>query len=279
MTASRRVVIPALVLVLGGVLTAAVQNLAEVGTDRITREEFLATIATIRRAGDLGLTLKTMTRAGQAEILENMIEKRLLAGAARSEGLQNVPEVRQAIERATNEILAQRYLEQKLAGQTLSDDELRRYYDAHRDEFVVRERVKARHIVVKTRVEAVDVLARLRKGMDFEALAREKSIESTTRETGGDLGWVPRGVMTPAFESTVFALKPGQLSEVIETPFGFHVVRVDELQQQTVPAFQTVRELVQERVIGSRRQALRKALADKIGVTINQAALEALSPK
>jgi peptidyl-prolyl cis-trans isomerase C len=278
----RRVVVAAVLIVsglLGGALAAAVQNLADVGHDSITREEFLATVATMRRAGDLGLTLKTMTREGHAEILEDMIEKRLLASAARLEGLQTVPAVRDAIERATREILGQAYLERKLAEPDLTDEELRRYYDTHREEFVVRQRVKARHIVVRTRAEAEDVLAQLRKGADFATLARERTIEPATRGTGGDLGWIPRGVMTAAFEQAVFAVKPGELSAAIETPFGFHVVRVDELQEQAVPAFETVREGVRERVVANRRQTLRKALADRIGVTVNQAALEALTPK
>jgi peptidyl-prolyl cis-trans isomerase C len=260
-------------------VTAATQVLAEVGVDRISREDFLAAVAGLRRENDLQLTLKTLTREGHREILDDLIEKRLYAAAARAEGLHKQPDVQRAIEQATSEILAHRYLDIRITNAAVAEAELRGYYDQHESDLVVPARVKARHIVVKTRDEAQEVLKRLAGGADFAKLASEVSLEASTRVKGGDLGWVPRGVMTRPFEDAIFALKAGQISEPIETPYGVHVVRIEEVQQPALPAFELVRDDIRILILQQRREQLKKQLASKIGVTINQAALEALSVK
>lgn len=99
------------------------------------------------------------------------------------------------------------------------------------------EQVKARHILfkvedekdkIKVKAQAQKVLNRIKAGEDFEKLAKEFGSDST-KDAGGDLGWFGRGLMVPEFEEAVFALKPGELSkELVETQFGFHIVRLDE---------------------------------------------------
>jgi peptidyl-prolyl cis-trans isomerase C len=277
--ATRAVVLALAAVITAAAATAAMQMLAEVGGDPISREEFLAAIAALRREGDLGLTLKTLTREGHREILDDLIEKRLYAAAARAEGVHKQPEVQKAIEQAVNEILAHRYLDARITNAAVSDAELRAYYDKNRTELVTPARVKARHIVVKTRAEADRVRKQITSGADFAKVAAEVSLEPSTREKGGELGWVPRGVMTRPFEDAIFALKVGQISEPIETPYGFHVVTIEEIQQPALPAFELVRDDIRTRILQQRREQLKKQLAAKIGVTINQAALEALAPK
>jgi len=90
------------------------------------------------------------------------------------------------------------------------------------------EQVHARHILFKTREEAEKALERLKNGEDFAALAQELSQDTATKDQGGDLGWFPRGQMEAAFEEAAFALQPGQLSEIIETSYGFHLILVEE---------------------------------------------------
>ncbi len=90
------------------------------------------------------------------------------------------------------------------------------------------EQVHARHILVPTAAEAQAILTQLRGGADFAALAKKYSKDEASAANGGDLGWFPKDVMDPRFETVAFQLKPGQISEVVQTQFGFHIIKVDE---------------------------------------------------
>jgi len=122
-----------------------------------------------------------------------------------------------------------------------SDDEIKAYYDEHRDDrFTAPEEVRARHILIKlppaadekaraaARTKAEDVLAKVKKGADFAKLAQDVSEDPGTASKGGDLGLFSRGHMVPAFDAAAFALEPGAVSDVVETPFGFHIIKVEE---------------------------------------------------
>lgn len=119
-----------------------------------------------------------------------------------------------------------------------TDAEISAYYEANLSQFQKPEEVHARHILFKVapdasdadrqaaRARADEVLAKARGGADFAALAKEFSQDSTAAN-GGDLGTFGRGVMTPPFEQATFALEPGQVSEVVETQFGFHIIKLE----------------------------------------------------
>jgi len=110
--------------------------------------------------------------------------------------------------------------------------------------------IRARHILLDSRAEAEVVLKNLEEGEDFATLAEELSKDPGSAELGGDLGWFARGQMVPEFEEVAFSLEPGEFSAVVETPFGFHIILVEErdedreldaamLNQRMTDAFQT----------------------------------------
>lgn len=90
------------------------------------------------------------------------------------------------------------------------------------------EQVHARHILVATATLAQDIRNQLRAGKEFASLARQYSMDVASKANGGDLGWFPKGVMDPQFEAIAFQLKVGQTSEVVQTQFGFHIIKVEE---------------------------------------------------
>jgi len=136
-----------------------------------------------------------------------------------------------------------------------SAEQVQAYYDDHvGDRFTVEEQVHARHVLVKTdpgagdagkaeaRKKAEALLARAKGGADFAELAKKSSDDPGSAAQGGDLGFFGRGRMVPEFEAAAFALEPGQLSEVVESQFGFHVIRVEEKRPGGVRPLDEVRD-------------------------------------
>ncbi len=121
-----------------------------------------------------------------------------------------------------------------------TEEELDRYYRRNLHLFEIKEEVKAAHILIrvpedadeatrlKRREFAASILEQLQTGADFATLAKANSDDTGSAAKGGELGTFGRGVMVSSFENAAFALRPGQLSELVESPFGFHIIRVDE---------------------------------------------------
>lgn len=130
-----------------------------------------------------------------------------------------------------------------------NEEEQQRYYRRNLDQFEVKEQIKAAHILLnvpkdadaetvqKRRDLANELLKQLQNGADFTQLARTHSDDKSNAAQGGDLGTFGRGTMVKEFEDAVFALRPGQLSNVIQTPFGFHIVKVENYVEPGVKPF------------------------------------------
>jgi len=115
---------------------------------------------------------------------------------------------------------------------------LQAMYEAEKQSrFTTAEQRKARHILIQTQDNEAEaakakiekIAAQLKQGASFEALAKELSEDTGSRDDGGDLGWIGRGVMVPEFEQALFALPENKVSEPVKSPFGWHLIRVDEL--------------------------------------------------
>ncbi|WP_165971944.1 peptidylprolyl isomerase [Paenibacillus piri] len=118
---------------------------------------------------------------------------------------------------------------------TVTDDEIKQYYDKNLDSLKTQEQVKASHILVATKEEADAILADLKKGADFAKTAQEKSQDTGTNSKGGDLDFISRGVMESSFETAAFALKPGEISDVVQTSNGFHIIKVTDHKDAATP--------------------------------------------
>ncbi len=119
------------------------------------------------------------------------------------------------------------------------------------------EHVHARHILVNSETEAQAVLTRLQNGEDFAALAAQFSVDVTTRDNGGDLGWFPRGgLLVPEVEEAAFSLQPGAVSGVIHSAWGYHIVQTLEFDPNREIEFETRQRLI-EKAIEEWRQSLR----------------------
>ena len=194
---------------------------------------------------------------------------------------------RELREQTRRQLMVQRYIqklreENKLAGGTVTDEEIRREFETRRATAQKRPAtVGFRQIVVspaaskaardRALAKADSLLVELRKGGNFDLIAKRESMDPGSKELGGDLGWHRRGEMVTEFNDAMFSLNPGQLSRPVETAFGFHIIRVDRVQ----PAEVKVRHILITPAIDSADVLAARARADtafnkwKAGVDFN----------
>jgi peptidyl-prolyl cis-trans isomerase C len=207
--------------------------------------------------------------------LQELIDIKVFAEEGRRAGVAQRADVQHAVENAIDEVLARAVLSDRVEAVPVDQAALQRYYDAHPREFENAGRIKARHIVVKTQEEAASLLGRLRRNADFAELAKANNID-TTRATGGELGWVSRGVMVPAFERALLALKIGEISPIVQTPYGFHIVKVDDIEAGTRKPFAAVAPEIRQRILQSAVESWKAELRQKHAVKVHDAVLNSL---
>ncbi|MEJ2287014.1 MAG: peptidylprolyl isomerase [Desulfobacterales bacterium] len=166
-------------------------------------------------------------------------------------------EVRTQIQRG---LAIRELIEQKVASKiVISDEDTKAYYDKNPQLFKQPEQVKASHILIKVeptadeaakaaaRKKIQDIQQKLKDGGDFAALAREYS-EGPSGAKGGDLGYFSRGQMVKPFEDTAFAMKPGEVSDLVETRFGYHLMKVYEMKPEQTLAYGDVKDKIAQRL-------------------------------
>lgn len=162
------------------------------------------------------------------EFLNKIIVREMLLQEALRLGLQNNETIRYKIENYRRNLLINELLNRQIEGETVvSDREVKDYYLTHNSQFTT-ETVEASYIVVRTREDAEIIMALLKRGESFSDLAKKFSI-GPGAESGGSIGEITRGQMIPEFEDALFALqKSGDISPIIETDFGYHIIRLDK---------------------------------------------------
>lgn len=178
-------------------------------------------------------------------ILNQLIRSKLIAQQAREAKLQETESYKRRISMFEERLLEEAYL-RKMIGEKITEAALRERYDAAIGQFPTAEEVRARHILVKTKEEAEAIIAELDGGADFAKLAAEKSI-GPSKSRGGDLDYFGRGQMVKPFEDAAFGLKAGEVSaQPVQSPFGWHVIKVEDRRQSEPPTFEEARGKIGE---------------------------------
>ncbi|HVP43537.1 MAG TPA: peptidyl-prolyl cis-trans isomerase [Terriglobales bacterium] len=155
-------------------------------------------------------------------------------------------------------------------------DDLQRYYNEHKEQFRVQDEVNVRHILIAAadakdtakveaaRKEAEDVLKQVRAGGDFAALARKYSEDPGSKDQGGSLGWIGRGRTVKEFEQAAFALNKGETSGLVQSPFGFHIIRLDDKRSAHLQSFDEVKAQIEPIVKQQKAQRDAEQIANAI---------------
>ncbi|WP_342374120.1 peptidyl-prolyl cis-trans isomerase [Myxococcus stipitatus] len=225
------------------------------------------------------------TAEKKKEFLDNLIRFELLVQEARRQGLENDPDVRATLEKVMVQKLLRKQQE-AAASAPLDEAELRKYYDEHRSEFSKPERIRVSHLFLaapasdtalraKSLAEATKILADIKsKESDplktaFEVTATQKSQDTDSKSTGGDLGYRSREELTQAwgsaFTEAAFALQtPSELGQVVETDKGIHLIKLQNRQPGMDQTFDQAKPRIEARLQGERRAKAMDGLLEKL---------------
>ncbi|WP_299164840.1 peptidylprolyl isomerase [uncultured Tateyamaria sp.] len=204
-------------------------------------------------------------------ILEQLVHQTLLSQAYDGE----LPaRAKLSIDNETRSLTAGEELE-KLFQRTITPEAVQTAYDARFQDAEPSREYNASHILVETEEAAQAVKEEIEGGADFAATARDKST-GPSGPNGGQLGWFGTGAMVPSFEAAVIALEPGQVSEPVQTQFGWHVIILNETRIQERPSLESLRQELEAEV---REAALEEYVSElEAGATIDQSGADAIDP-
>ena len=136
----------------------------------------------------------------------------------------------------------------------VTEDEMKAFFEENKEDFAQEEQVKARHILVATEKEAQEIKDKLAKGEDFAALAKEYSIDDSTKNSGGQLGFFNRGDMVSEFEKTAFTLPVGEISAPVKTEYGYHLIKVEDKKEAADPDYEKSKADIKEYLFNQKLQ-------------------------
>lgn len=140
----------------------------------------------------------------------------------------------------------------------VTDEEIKTYYDTHQSEFMS---VKASHILLDTKEEAEKILQRVKAGENFAELAKQNSKDPSAKENSGNLDYFRHGDMVEPFEKAAFAMKPGEISEIVQTDFGFHIIKVED---SKLDKFEDIKEQLKGTLLNDKKSSEYQKLLEEM---------------
>ena len=200
----------------------------------------------------------------EKRVINELISRELVYQDAMKKGLDKDKEVKAKLEAVRQNLILGAALQKAMTSPAISDDELKKMYDARVSEFNVKE-YKARHILVKTKDEADKIVTELDMGGDFAELAKKKS----TGKNGGDLGWFAPQQMVPEFGQAVSQLEKGKYTKSpVKTQFGWHVIKLEDSRSATPPSFEEVKPQLKKVAEQSRANDYLQSLKAKADIKV-----------
>ena len=192
---------------------------------------------------------------GRKVVLEQLINKYLFLSEAKKTFLEGDPVFKAELAKVKDELLANFAIEKAIANVSITDDEVKKFYEEHKSEFVAGEAVDASHILVDTEEKANEILADIKAGkIPFEDAAKQFS-SCPSSENGGSLGEFTKGQMVPEFEAAAFTMSIGDISEPVKTQFGYHIIKLNGKKEPSEIPFEQIKPQIAQKVLSDKRQA------------------------
>jgi len=222
-------------------LVGAQGRIIQLGLEAEALERLFFNAITDEEVKQRGITvseeeIKTEFQKQYAAILEyqQMTEEQLAAYLASQD--YSIDRFKESGRASVKDQLLLEAVQRAIAGPIeLSEEDISTYFDENRQQYETEERIQASHILVETQEEAQQILEELSSGSDFRIIARERSIDPGSGPAGGDLGWFGRGQMVAPFEQAALALEVGEISGIVETDFGYHIILLTGHEEESRP--------------------------------------------
>src|SRR5919198_2790047 len=216
------------------------------------------------------------------QFVENLVMNDLLYEEGRGAGYDRDEDIERQVNDLRKRLVVQRVMRQYQTPPTITDEQVRAYYDQNPTLYSTTQ-IQASHILVKDEATAREILAEVKAHPEkFADLAREKSTDTTSAKKGGDLGIFGQGRMVPEFERAAFALKPGEISDVVKTQYGYHIIAVTDRKEGDRRPFDQVKEQIRATLrtkgLQEQVQAHLETLKKEAGLQINEDALARVAP-
>lgn len=228
--------------------------LAKIDDETITLEEFNKELDKI----PTNMKMLVVSPEGKKTYLDRLIMKRLVLREAKKEKIEEEKEFKEKLNEIREQLILETLLKKKiLANAKITDDDMKKYYEANKEKFKKNKEINTRHILVRTDEEARQVIEKLKKGEDFVELARTYSIDPNARTTGGEIGFHPQGSLVKEYEEAVAKLKkPGDVSGIVKTQFGFHIIRLEGVKPPAYVPFDEVKDFIKQNMTQAKQGEL-----------------------
>lgn len=224
-----------------------------------------------------GMTYETLDDSMKKKVLDMIVEKKLLTQAALKSGIDKTESYKKQLETIKNEIVLDVWMKDKMEKleESLSEDTVKKHYEAHKAQYSIPKELKARHILVETEDEAKALVKELdankTKQAKFIALAKSASTGPSGKD-GGDLGWFSLDRMVPEFSAAADKLKKGEYTkEPVKTQFGYHLIMLDDRKEGSVKPLKEVQAQIKEQLAG---QAFATTVKDQVAELKKSAKIE-----
>ena len=230
--------------------------LAVVAGEKITNEDFEMFLQNVPREQRMYISNPQL----RDYYLDQMIAIYAFAKEAEAQKMDETETYKKIMENARRDTLAQMAMSDVMKDVTVSEEEIKAFYDENTQQFQKGATVSAKHILVKEEAECVKVLDEIKAGKAFEEAAQEYST-CPSGSKGGDLGEFGKGQMVKEFEDAAFSAEIGQVVGPVATQFGFHLIKVEEKTEATVAAFDEVKEQIRRNLVAQKQN---QAYSDKV---------------
>jgi peptidyl-prolyl cis-trans isomerase C len=167
------------------------------------------------------------TDKGKRQVLDSMIKELVIVETAKKQGLDKKEDFKKEMEKYANQLLVTEMIKNlRETSLAVKDDEIQKYYNDNITYYSNPSEIKVAHILVTSKDQADNLLAQLKSGAKFEELASKYSLDTASGKKGGELDYFTKGDMVPEFENAAFNLNKNQISEIVLTPFGYHIIKM-----------------------------------------------------